>query len=65
VAVPKGEVVALEAGTPNGVRLGIVALIIWIAMVSWPAMVTLLKGHRILGFFLPSLLFFLLGPILA
>ena len=45
--------------------VGIIGLIIWIAIVFWPARVAARKGHSFIGYFLLSLLFFPLALIMA
>jgi hypothetical protein len=42
-----------------------VSLLIWIAIVFWPARVAARKGHSFFGFFLFSLLFFPAALIVA
>jgi hypothetical protein len=44
---------------------GILGLIIWVLIATWPARVASRKGHSWLGFFLLSLFFFPLALILA
>jgi ABC-type Mn2+/Zn2+ transport system permease subunit len=46
-------------------RIGIVGMILWVAIAFWPTRVAHRKGHSFVGFFLLSLLFFLLARIAA
>jgi len=45
--------------------LGIIGLIIWIAIVFWPARVAARKGHSAIGYFILSLAYFPLALIMA
>ena len=47
------------------VLLIIAAVIIWVALVFWPARVAGRKGHSFLGYFVLSLFFFPLSLIMA
>lgn len=43
----------------------IIVAIIWISLAFWPALVAGRKGHSFFGYFVFSLVFFPLAPIMA